>query len=145
MGSLTIALKVAGFEPVYHDLTYSVTGAFAITRFRMRFADDTFVHGGPTFAPPAFDSDYDAVVSRDFLEHVPNVEDWARAAFAALKPGGLFCAVNRFECGSAGEIPMHLAVNDRYATEWEPLLKRVGFEQVFADDGPAPDWHRKPL
>lgn len=147
VGSLTIALKQACLEPVYHDLAGSRTAAFAQTGFAMRFDSEIEASLSQSFEPATMPvvPDLDSVVSLDFLEHVPNVETWARVVFAALKPGGLFCAVNRFECGSAGEIPMHLAVNDCYSTEWEPLLKRIGFEQVFADDGPAADWHRKPL
>jgi len=153
VGTLTIRLQEAGFDAEYHDLYGSRTSEFARSRFAMRFKDDIALMWGThdfnvnerSFVSPGNFDLFDAVVSLDFLEHVPNVEEWARAAFAALKPGGLFCAVNRFECGSDGAIPMHLAVNDRYATEWEPLLARIGFEQVFADDGPAPDWHRKPL
>jgi predicted methyltransferase len=74
------------------------------------------------------------------LEHVPNVEAWVSAIFAALKPGGLFCAQNAFACGSGpdGSIPMHLAVNDRFEHDWDPLLTAVGFEQI------SSNWYRRP-
>ena len=84
--------------------------------------------------------EYDAICSLDFLEHVPNVEDWVLAIFVALKPGGLFCAQNAFACGSGsdGSIPMHLAVNDRFEKDWDPLLTAIGFEQI------SSNWYRRP-
>jgi dTDP-4-dehydrorhamnose reductase/SAM-dependent methyltransferase len=142
VGTLTIKMKEAGFQAMYHDLMDSRTAAFALARFAMRFKDDTlacltagFDPGGPHITP------FDAIVSLDYLEHVPNVEDWVRAIFAALKPGGLFCAQNAFAIGSGpeGDMPMHLSVNDHWEQDWDPMLARVGFVQE------APQWYRKPL
>jgi SAM-dependent methyltransferase len=142
VGTLTNKMKEAGFQAMYHDLMDSRTAAFALARFAMRFKDDTlacltagFDPGGPHITP------FDAIVSLDYLEHVPNVEDWVRAIFAALKPGGLFCAQNGFNIGSGpdGAIPMHLECNDRFEKDWDPFLASVGFVQE------ASNWYRKPL
>jgi hypothetical protein len=81
-----------------------------------------------------------AVISLDFLEHVVNVETWVQEIYKELEPGGLFFAQNAFACGSGpdGSIPCHLQINDRFVNDWEPLLARVGFEQL------SSNWYRKP-
>lgn len=142
VGTLTIKMREAGIEqPFYHDLTNSCTAAFAISRTLMRFQDlggglltGEFSPSGPHATP------FDAVTSMDFLEHVPNVEEWVRYIYAELKPGGYFVAQNGFNCGSGpdGSIPMHLACNDRYEKDWDPLLKEIGFMQL------ASNWYQKP-
>lgn len=133
IGDATLALRRAGIEAVYHDLANSRTARFAEFRY--------WLHTGQTL--PAYLSDgwepalsdgpgaYDAVVSVDFLEHVTDVPAWTRAIRDALTPGGLFMAQNAFGCGSGsqGSMPMHLARNDRYAREWDPLLAQAGFNQ----------------
>ena len=100
--------------------------------------------------PAIFNGPYDAIVSLDFLEHVTDVPAWCRAIHAALKPGGLFCAQNAFDCGSGndGAIPCHLSINDKYAhaaphTEgaalWDHLLvKEIGFRQI------SSNWYERP-
>jgi hypothetical protein len=124
-------------------LSGSRTAAFAESRgvIDMALSND--------WAPPAA-SGFDAVVSLDFLEHVTDVPAWCRAIHAALKPGGLFCAQNAFDCGSGnnGAIPCHLSINDKYAHAaphtngralWDHLLiEELGFEQL------GPNWYRKP-
>lgn len=142
VGTLTIAMREAGLEPMYNDLEDSRTVAFAEFRFASRFSrpmpntlSETFA---PEFGTP--DGDFDAVASLDFLEHVNNVEDWVRAIYAALKPGGLFVAQNAFAIGSGpdGAIPQHLACNDRWEKDWDPLLSSIGFVQL------ASNWYQKP-
>lgn len=140
VGTLTIKMKEAGLQPVYHDLAGSRTAAFAWARFNMRFADppgDWCTNG---FAPPQELGGFDAVCSLDFLEHCINVEDWVRFVFGSLKPGGLFAAQNAFAIGSGpqGDMPMHLACNDRWEKDWDPLLTSVGFVQL------APQWYQRP-
>jgi dTDP-4-dehydrorhamnose reductase len=139
VGTLAIKMKEAGFDAAYHDLFASRTSAFALTRFAMRFTDPITERMSSTFEPPIIDG-YDAVVSLDYLEHVPNVKEWVLVIFAALKPGGLFCAQNAFAIGSGpeGDMPMHLACNDRFEKDWDPLLAKIGFVQE------SPQWYRKP-
>jgi SAM-dependent methyltransferase len=139
IGDLTISLRQAGFDSVYHDLNDSRTADYA--RFRNRRHVGAFgwlMTDG--FDPIEAEDEFDAVVSLDFLEHVPNVEAWVRAVHAALKPGGIFVSQNAFNIGSGdnGSIPMHLAINDRYEKDWDPLLLSLGFEQM------GPQWYRKP-
>jgi SAM-dependent methyltransferase len=143
IGDLTLDCRLAGLDAVYHDLAGSRTAAFATSRgvTETAFSAD--------WAPPAA-SGFDAVVSLDFLEHVTDVPAWCRAIHAALKPGGLFCAQNAFDCGSGadGAIPCHLSINDKYAHAalhtngralWDHLLiEELGFEQL------GPNWYRKP-
>jgi dTDP-4-dehydrorhamnose reductase len=138
IGDLTLGLDRAGFSPCYHDLAESRTAEYAAFRFwrqtgrymEMALTDD---FDTVTFYPQ------DAVVSLDYLEHVPNVEEWVRAIYATLRPGGLFCAQNAFNCGSGpdGAIPMHLSCNEHWEKDWDNLLAEVGFEQL------APNWYRR--
>lgn len=141
IGDLTLALSESPLmEPWYHDLSGSRTAEYAAFRHWRKTGNklQTDLSYGWTFPTG---HNYDAICSLDFLEHVPNVEDWVNAIFAALKPGGLFCAQNAFACGSGpdGSIPMHLAVNDRFERDWDPLLAAVGFEQI------SSNWYRRPM
>lgn len=86
----------------------------------------------PGWTPDLGTEEWDAIVSLDFLEHVTDVSAWVAAIKAALKPGGFFCAQNAFAIGSGeqGSMPMHLARNDKYETEWDPTLFGLGFSQI---------------
>jgi dTDP-4-dehydrorhamnose reductase len=147
IGDLTLTLEKAGLRPTYHDLAESRTAEFA--KFRLArhgcFSDGecprNHYHLTGCFVPISDIFTYDAIVSLDFLEHVTNVDEWARAIYAALKPGGWFCAQNAFAIGSGeqGSMPMHLACNDKYEKEWQPLLEGMGFVQ----DKAAVNWWRK--
>ena len=90
---------------------------------------------------PSLGSGWDSIVSLDFLEHCTDVEAWVRAIYAALKPGGWLVAQNAFACGSGpdGAIPQHLARNDRFEKDWDPLLFSLGFTQLCSN------WYQKPL
>ncbi len=146
VGSLTIALKDGGLEPVYHDLAGSQTAAFAAARFEMRFTEPVEQLLSTDFAPPSgpmpdsLDRTFDAVVSLDFLEHVPQPEEWIRFAWKVLNVGGVFVAQNAFGMGSGpdGAMPMHLASNDHWIEDWDPYLSTVGFRQL------ASQWYEKP-
>jgi SAM-dependent methyltransferase len=162
IGDLTLSLKAAGLDPIYHDLAGSKTAEFATYRINKineaRELDELMILSILTdsFDPKSITPHdprrpvMDAIVSLDFLEHVTDVPAWCRAIHAALKTGGLFCAQNAFDCGSGndGAIPCHLSINDKYAhaaphTEgaalWDWLLiKELGFEQL------GPNWYRKP-
>ena len=139
IGDLTLALHQGGFDAIYHDLDISRTAAYAAFRHWRKTGTQLVTDSSNGWTMP-IGCEYDAICSLDFLEHVPNVEDWVRAIFAALKPGGLFCAQNAFACGSGpdGSIPMHLAVNDRFEKDWDPLLTAIGFEQI------SSNWYRRP-
>ncbi len=169
IGDLTLECRRAGLNAVYHDLSDSRTAAFAEYCNRVVFKPDFMVLESRGWVPelkPGLCYDcasrstsesescdhiaLDAAISLDFLEHVTDVPAWCRAIHAALKPGGLFCAQNAFDCGSGndGAIPCHLAVNDKYAHAaphtngralWDHLLiEELGFEQL------GPNWYRKP-
>lgn len=139
IGTLTLAARKAGFlNATYHDLAGSLTARYAMAR---HVAEGL---SGPNWLTESFDpagmpQNLRAVISLDYLEHVPNVEQWVRAVYAALRHGGLFVAQNAFACGSGreGSIPMHLSENDRWEKDWDTLLASVGFEQL------SPQWYRK--
>jgi SAM-dependent methyltransferase len=141
IGDLTLALQKHKIDSVYHDLAGSRTAAFA--EYRIGKSGGIFWHaltnGWSIKLPPG--CDMDAVVSLDYLEHVPNVEEWCKTIYDVLRPGGLFCAQNAFDCGSGpnGAIPCHLSINDKYAHAaphtngmalWDHLLiNELGFHQ----------------
>ena len=75
---------------------------------------------------------YDAVVSLDYLEHLPNVEAWTAAIKSSLVPNGIICCQNAFGIGSgpSGSLPMHLPSNDRFEKDWDPHLASLGIRQL---------------
>jgi len=143
IGDLTMEIRKSNGQcAVYHDLQGSLTSRYAHFRYWREFGDHMphqETAGWSTIEIGMMANSFDAVVSLDFLEHVPNVEDWVRALHAALVPGGLFCAQNAFACGSgpSGSIPMHLSCNDRFEADWDPMLSSIGFEQL------SSNWYRK--
>jgi dTDP-4-dehydrorhamnose reductase/SAM-dependent methyltransferase len=142
IGDLSLMCAARGLRPVYNDLEGSRTAAFARARFEMYSSQgipQLMTDGWTPVALYGQSWQFDAVVSLDFLEHVPNVEEWVRAIKHVLKPGGLFFAQNAFNCGSGpdGSIPMHLKVNDHWEKDWDPLLESLGFEQK------SSNWYRK--
>lgn len=136
IGDLTILLSKAGMYPTYHDLAGSRTADFAHARMAMHLGDEHSYACEETGAwnPKVLigATKYDAVVSFDFLEHVTDVPAWVDVVRKVLKPGGAFFAQNAFACGSGteGSIPMHLARNDRFEKDWDPMLEEMGFTQL---------------
>jgi hypothetical protein len=135
IGDLTLWLRQAGIDAVYHDLEGSRTAGFAKFRYWMytgkrlpSFTTDTW---DPTILPA---ESFDAIVSLDFMEHLPNVPDWAVAIYKMLCPGGVAIFRNSFNCGSGndGGIPCHLAINDHYERDWESLMVKIGFQKLDA-------------
>lgn len=142
IGDATLAFHRAGMRAVYHDLAGSETARYAAFRFWRQTGERLPLHLTGDFRPPMELHPYgpfDAVVSLDFLEHVPNVTEWTDFIRAALKAGGLFCAQNAFGLGSGpqGSMPMHLAENDRYEKDWDPLLAALNFTQE------SSNWYRR--
>lgn len=137
IGDLTLTLARQGFDAAYHDLAGSRTADFALRRLQIYGA--TFELDLTTAWRPALVSGYDAIVSLDFLEHVTDVPSWVGAIARSLRPGGVFVAQNAFACGSGpdGAMPMHLARNDRFEHEWDPMLAEMGFVQE------AAQWYRR--
>jgi len=150
IGDLSMILHKSGAAPTYHDLENSLTADFA--RFRFWMYGMSIVESlSPGWEPGVwhdFESwisgkphpQFHAIVALDFLEHVPNVEDWVEFIWASLAPNGLFCAQNAFNMGSGptGSIPMHLSRNDHWEKDWDPLLFSLGFVQE------SSNWYRKP-
>lgn len=170
IGDLTLELRRAGLDAVYHDLTGSRTAEFAehhnrtvprphflaieTTGLEPVFATEFCYACGRDFRDSDRSCDhyeFDAVISLDFMEHVTDVPAWCRAIYTTLCPGGLFCAQNAFDCGSGpdGAIPCHLAINDKYAhaasaTDGRALWDVLLLDQIgFKAEGS--NWYRKPL
>lgn len=138
VGELTLSLREAGFDAVYHDLAGSRTAEFAEFRFwRHGFEGESQCSSG---WEPHFTGPFDAVTSMDFLEHVTSVEYWAAEIKRVLKPGGLLVAQNAFGIGSGpnGSMPMHLERNDRFEKDWDPMLFGMGFQQL------SSNWYESP-
>lgn len=142
IGDLTLSLRRAGIEAVYHELLGSRTAAFGNFRLRRHLGQEApglFTAGWePSLSN--FGRPFDAIVSVDFLEHVTDVPAWVGAIKQSLQPGGLLMAQNAFACGSGegGSIPMHLARNDRYEKEWDPMMASLGFRQL------SSNWYQLP-
>lgn len=140
IGDLSLSLYRHGLSPIYHDLDESRTADFARFRFWAKGVEIPCVLS-PGWTPMELAPDcYDAIVSLDFLEHLPNVEEWVRWVYYSLSPGGLFCAQNAFNMGSGmeGSIPMHLTTNDHWEKDWDPLLSSIGFKAI------SSNWYQKP-
>jgi SAM-dependent methyltransferase len=133
IGDLSLALHGAGFNVTYHDLEGSRTSEYALHRARRKFGD-----GAPAvlwtegFVPEFGTACWDGICSADYLEHMPNVEDWVDAVLRGLRPGGLFAAQNAFNCGSGedGSIPMHLESGNYLEWGWVPLMESKGFTSI---------------
>lgn len=141
IGDLSIWLRGAGMDAVYHDLAGSRTAQFAEMRTKMYLGEWRAALQNGWMASTANPESVDAVVSLDYLEHVVDVERDVRAIYAVLRPGGWLCSQNAFACGSGpdGSIPQHLARNDRFEKDWDPYLFSLGFTQLTSN------WYRKPL
>lgn len=139
IGDVTLAASRAGIDARYHDLRGSRTAAFAALHYSRHMPGFIAAECTDGWEPVNASGKYDAAVSLDFLEHVTDVEGWAAGIVSVLRPGGLFCAQNAFGCGSGpeGPIPMHLARNDRFMTEWDPLMTSLGMILE------SPNWYRK--
>lgn len=130
IGTLSIRLAEQDLNTTYHDLEGSRTAGFAQHRFSKRPDLKINTLFTDTFVPKLGSKAFDAVVALDFLEHVVNVEEWARAIFKCLKNNGVFIPHNAFGIGDAehgNSIPMHLSINNKYEWEWDPMLVRIGF------------------
>lgn len=133
IGDMTLALLRHGIDAVYHDLWGSRTMGYALARIFMHTGNAPRVVGNRGWDPPEIVQDgFDAVVASDFLEHVTDVEKWVKTIARVLKPNGLLFAQNAFNCGSGddGPMPMHLARNDHFEKDWDPMLLGLGFEQL---------------
>jgi len=141
IGDLHIKLHEDGFSSTYHDMPNSRTADFATMRMAIRNCEFLFQFDEPKQALAQCEALFDAIVSLDFLEHVLAVEDWLRAIFTTLKPGGWFLGQNAFGIGSGpdGGMPMHLERNDRFEKDYGPLMLDIGFVQ----EGTS-NWWRKP-
>lgn len=135
IGDLTMTCRRYGLVPTYNDLEGGRTAGYAQSRFSV----EPKVLLTPGWDPMFDGQKFDAIVAMDFFEHVVNVEEWVTACYEALNSGGWFLAQNAFAIGDpehGDSIPMHLAENNRFEFDWDPMLVRLGFTR---DGG----WWRK--
>ncbi len=140
IGDMTLRLMKDGLAAVYHDLGGSRTAKFAIARIWMYLGKTPAACMNPLWEPPIVKPDsLDAICAFDFLEHMTDVPAWVKMIHTSLRPGGLLFAQNAFACGSGddGPMPMHLARNDRFEKDWDPMLAEMGFVQM------SSNWYRK--
>ena len=136
IGDLSLFLNDKGWDITYYDIP-GKTMEFALFNYvywkshyngnlNLKFiASD----GNPT----SIIDNYDIIVATDFFEHLPGVEAYVKKCFDILTPNGILIAFNAFGEGSvsnSGTIPQHLVVNDKYVTEFVPLMKQIGFENI---------------
>ncbi len=141
IGDMAIALGRAGIHGVYHDLKNSLTAAFAEFRQMMYLGTcDMACTDGWEPLLPVVSGSMQAIISCDFMEHLPSPDSWLRAVYDRLEPGGLFMGQHAFGIGSGpdGSIPMHLSCNDHYEKDYGPLMIEIGFVQ----EGTS-NWWRK--
>ena len=130
IGTLSIRMAQEGLNTTYHDLEGGKTAGFAQHIFGKNPELKINTLFTDNFIPKLGTKSFDAVVALDFLEHVVNVEEWVMAIFKCLKKDGVFIAQNAFAIGDlehGNSIPMHLSVNNKYETEWSPMMHRIGF------------------
>lgn len=130
IGDLSIRLAEENLEATYHDLEGGKTAGYAIYRFSSKKELKIKTLFTDNWEPKLGSNYFDAVIALDFFEHLVNVEDWVIAVFNCLTSGGVFMAQNAFAIGDeehGNSIPMHLSVNNKYETEWRPLLEKIGF------------------
>jgi len=145
IGDLTLSLACDGLAATYHDLAGSRTSRFALERLNYHLGREwgkfgmNMTTGWNPFNYSVNDK-YDAIVSLDYLEHLTRPDLWMRQIYAALNPNGWALLQNAFAIGSGpdGSIPCHLARNDKYETEYGPLMLEIGFVQ----EGTS-NWWRK--
>lgn len=140
IGDMTLTLLRSGLDAVYHDLRDSDTAKFAQMRLWMHTGHECETLLSNDWNPPkVLPGNYDAICAADFMEHLPNVEEWVKWIHTILRPGGLLFAQNAFNCGSGpdGGMPMHLDRNNRFEKDWDPLLERLGFKQL------SSNWYEK--
>lgn len=142
IGDLTLALRRAGLDATYHDLSGSQTARYAAFRYWNQTGQELptlFCSNGDSYLGEA--EQFGAVCSLDFLEHTLDVESFVKSIYRVLKPGGYLVAQNAFGIGSepGGSMPMHQKCNDKWAqavegdagtAQWDALLTSVGFKQL---------------
>lgn len=146
IGDLTLRLAQDGLRATYHDLSGSQTARFALQRLNHYLGLQwgafgmNLTAGWEPFAYSVNDK-YDSIVSLDYLEHLTRPDVWIRQIYQALRPGGWALLQNAFAIGSGpnGSIPCHLERNDKYETEYGPLMLEIGFVQ----EGTS-NWWRRP-
>lgn len=142
IGTLSLRIAEEGMNATYHDLKDGKTAGFAGYRFSLRPDLNIKTLFTDNWKPSLGSKKFDGVVALDFFEHLVNVDEWVKAVFKCLKTNGAFIAQNAFGIGDVehgNSIPMHLPENNKYQTEWAPLLTGVGFVQ-----DPASGWWIKP-
>lgn len=136
IGDLSMTLKKAGLNAVYHDLEGSRTAQFAQFRHKLNLGDDAPATLWTDGWTPDFGiEEWDAIIALDFMEHLPEpeVSKWSAAVAKGLRLGAYFAAQNAFAIGDSehgDSIPMHVSASNHYEHDWAPLMSSLGFTQT---------------
>jgi SAM-dependent methyltransferase len=117
--------KVTGIDPSEYSLRWSERLGFDLLN---TFFDETVIAGQA-----------DLIFCNDVFEHVPQVDQFCRAVYQSLKPGGVFCFSTTNSSGSIalGDISMleHQHVNMFTEQSIYLLLQQAGFSDVSVGGG----------
>jgi 2-polyprenyl-3-methyl-5-hydroxy-6-metoxy-1,4-benzoquinol methylase len=138
-GSDSLMLAQNGIPVDYFDFPGSKTFQFALCRFKKHGVLDTQVRV-ISRQEDCFTQMYDAVLSFEVLEHLPDPESGVRDISRCLKQGGLALITEAFG-GVAPAFPTHLRSNLRYCGKLPWMCRRSGLLLTWASTDPA----QKPL
>ncbi len=119
-GGVALSLSLAGIACDYADIS-GPTMDYARWRLKRHNAGSRVLDVTQTLP----DAEYEAIVTIDVFEHLPDITATLRQLAKALKPGGWLISKSTFAPGD----PMHLEQNLRYADMklFNRLLQEVGF------------------
>lgn len=129
-GNDSLYLSSQGICVDYYDLPGSQTFNFAVQRFKRRGAGIKIIADREKI--PA--NRYDAVISFEVLEHVPDPQAELDSISGFLRPGGIALITEAFS-GITPELPTHLESNLRYVGQLPFMCAEVGLS--FSWHGPG--------
>lgn len=128
-GSDSLFLSRNGVSVDYCDFPGSRTFDFAVRRFQKHHAKVNVIHRDQ------LGSGYDAVISFEVLEHLPNPMAELRIISGCLRPHGIALVTEAFE-GVKPSLPTHLSSNTRFAGKLPSMCAEVGLSLSWH----GPDW-----
>lgn len=138
-GSDSLALAEHGIPVDYFDIPGSKTFEFAVRRFRKHGVLDNGV-SIVTRHEDCLKQIYDATLSFEVLEHLPDPQAAVQDMFRCLKQNGIALLTEAFG-GVAPAFPTHLKSNLRFCGKLPLMCHRSGLLLTWASTDPA----QKPL
>jgi SAM-dependent methyltransferase len=132
IGSDSIALTRAGYRVTYFDLP-GVTSRFARFRFEREGLGDEIAVVDRAGALP--NEGFDAILSVEVLEHVPDPVGTMERFYDLLRHNGVALLTESFE--SVGpDYPSHLEGNYQYAGRTHQIMESIGFASTYFNANP---------